>query len=158
MTDTGGRFTGRHFLMIVLGAFGVIICANLLLAYFALRSFPGLNVPNSYVASQDFDQRRHAQNTLGWHAKVTLIGNRLRLELTDASGAAVRPATLSVRIGAAATAQDDLWLSPRPVNGGFEAVLPEGEAQKALLNRIVFVEAVSATGVRFSQQRDLIHR
>ena len=47
-------------------AFGVIIGVNLVLALSAVRTFPGLEVKNSYVASQTFDERRAAQEALGW--------------------------------------------------------------------------------------------
>ena len=42
-------------------AFGVIIAVNLTLAFQAVRTFPGLEVKNSYVASQSFEQERRDQ-------------------------------------------------------------------------------------------------
>ena len=47
--------TGKHVLAITLVAFGVIIGVNVLMAVKAVGTFPGLEVANSYVASQDFD-------------------------------------------------------------------------------------------------------
>jgi len=60
------QLTGRHVLMIFVGAFTVIIGVNIALAYNAVRTFPGLEVKNSYVASQEFNTRRAAQVALGW--------------------------------------------------------------------------------------------
>ena len=66
------QFTGRHALAVFVGAFGVIILVNIAMAFFAVRSFPGLEVKNSYVASQEFDARRQAQERLNWTAAVEL--------------------------------------------------------------------------------------
>ena len=60
------EFTGKHMLAICVGAFGVIITVNLILAYNAVATFPGLEAKNSYVASQQFNERRDAQEGLGW--------------------------------------------------------------------------------------------
>ena len=51
------KFTGKHALAVFVGAFGVIIAVNLVLAYNAVKTFPGLEVKNSYVASQEFNER-----------------------------------------------------------------------------------------------------
>mgnify|MGYP001760938923 FL=1 len=58
--------TGKHVLAITLVAFGVIIGVNVLMAVKAVGTFPGLEVANSYVASQDFDRERAAQAALDW--------------------------------------------------------------------------------------------
>ena len=47
--------TGRKVLLIAVVAFGVIIGVNVLMAVKAISTFPGLEVQNSYVASQVFD-------------------------------------------------------------------------------------------------------
>ena len=55
------ELTGKHVLGITVGAFAVIIGVNVLLAVKAVSTFPGLEVDNSYVASQGFDKRKAAQ-------------------------------------------------------------------------------------------------
>ena len=60
-------------------AFGVIIAVNLTLAFQAVRTFPGLEVKNSYVASQSFDQERRDQIALGWNASAQVEDGQLRL-------------------------------------------------------------------------------
>ena len=60
------KLTGWHVLGIFGGAFGVIIGVNIALAVNAVSTFPGLEVANSYVASQTFDKRRAAQDKAGW--------------------------------------------------------------------------------------------
>ena len=64
-------------------AFGVIIAVNLTLAFNAVRTFPGLEVKNSYVASQSFDADRAAQLALDWDVKAYLDGGDLILAITQ---------------------------------------------------------------------------
>lgn len=77
-------FTGRRMLAITVAFFGVVIAVNMVMATFAVRTFGGTVVDNSYVASQRFNHwldEAHAQQSLGWrltaerdgdHAVVTL--------------------------------------------------------------------------------------
>ena len=48
--------TGRKVLAIAVAAFGVVIAANLVLAWQAVGTFPGTETANSYVASQNFNR------------------------------------------------------------------------------------------------------
>ena len=70
---TAKPLTGRKVFLMFAAAFSVIIGVNLILAYKAVTTFPGLEVKNSYVASQSFDAERAAQLALGWDigAEVT---------------------------------------------------------------------------------------
>ena len=101
------EFTGKHMLMVFGGAFAVIIGVNIALAVNAVKTFPGLEVKNSYVASQEFDQRRSAQEALGWSVYASSQGDQLRLEITDADGKPVEVAKLSATLGRATHVQDD---------------------------------------------------
>lgn len=101
------EITGRHVLIGMTAAFGIIIAANLTLAVSAVKTFPGLEVKNSYVASQNFDRERAAQIALGWTARVEADGQELRLAFTDAEGRPVRVATLDATIGRATHVADD---------------------------------------------------
>lgn len=80
------ELTGRHVLIITLAAFGVIIAVNVVMAFLAVGSFPGLEVPNSYVASQEFDRDRQAQQDLGWTARARHAGSELTIEILDRQG------------------------------------------------------------------------
>ena len=97
MTDA--PLKGRHVLMMFALGFGGIIAANLTLAVSAVRTFPGLETANSYVASQEFDARRAAQEALGWEVAVDYADRRLRIAITGADGRPVDPTRLSARIG-----------------------------------------------------------
>lgn len=81
-------------------AFGVIIAVNLTLAFNAVRTFPGVEVANSYVASQSFDDDRAAQEALGWEVRAEVSDGQLRLFITE-NGVAIFPQIESATFGRA---------------------------------------------------------
>jgi nitrogen fixation protein FixH len=101
------KLTGFHVAAIFVSAFGVIIAVNLTLAYNAVNSFPGLEVKNSYVASQHFDRDRDAQLALGWSVLAEARGDEVRLSITDQAGAPVEVSDLQATLGRATHVQDD---------------------------------------------------
>jgi nitrogen fixation protein FixH len=83
-------FTGRHMALIMVAFFGVIIAVNLFMASNAVRTFGGVVVQNSYVASQRFNgwlDAARAQDKLGWVARATVQGDRLVVTLAGPDGA-----------------------------------------------------------------------
>ncbi|WP_306113530.1 MULTISPECIES: FixH family protein [unclassified Roseovarius] len=103
----GGQITGRHVLAGFVGAFGIIIGVNLVLAWSAVKTFPGLEVKNSYVASQQFDDRRAAQEALGWTVRADHERGQLRLSIVDAEDAPVVVQSLTATVGRATHVYDD---------------------------------------------------
>lgn len=101
------QFTGKHALAVFVAAFGVIIAVNLVLAYSAVKTFPGLEVKNSYVASQEFNERLQEQQALGWEIQAELTGGLLVLHITDQTGAPVEVAELQAVVGRATHVKDD---------------------------------------------------
>jgi nitrogen fixation protein FixH len=86
MTKT---FTGRHMAMILVAGFGVVIAVNLVMARYAVSTFGGVVVENSYVASQEFNTWLEAADqsrALGWEPLVTRRGDG-RVEVSFAPGA-----------------------------------------------------------------------
>jgi nitrogen fixation protein FixH len=81
---------GHHVLACFVLGFGIIIAVNLTLAVNAVRTFPGLEVKNSYVASQSFDNDRSAQQALGWRVSSWLDGDILHLQVL-ADGQPIAP-------------------------------------------------------------------
>ena len=102
-----GPITGVKFFAIFASFFGVIIGVNLVLAYQAVHTFPGLEVANSYVASQTFDTDRAAQLALGWDVTAKVHANTLRLTITDKTGTPVQAARLGGIFGRATSTQSD---------------------------------------------------
>jgi len=101
------EITGRHVLIGFVAAFAVIIGVNLVLAFSAIRTFPGLEVENSYVTSQEFDDRRAAQEALGWTVRADHAGGLLTLSITGEAGEPVRAARLEATVGRATHVQAD---------------------------------------------------
>jgi nitrogen fixation protein FixH len=91
---------GWHVFGIFALAFGVIISVNLTLAFNAVRTFPGLEVKNSYVASQSFDADRAAQEALNWDVAAHLEDSELVLSVRQ-DGYAVQPVIESAVFGRA---------------------------------------------------------
>lgn len=109
-TNTKNSFelTGKHVLGIFVLAFGTIITVNLTLAYSAVSTFPGLEVKNSYVASQNFDDRREAQQALGWNVDAGITDGGISISITDDTGAPVEVKQLYATLGRATHVKDDL--------------------------------------------------
>ena len=100
--------TGTKVLLIAVSAFAVIIGVNMTLAFSAVRTFPGLEVQNSYIASQQFDASRTAQEGLGWTLDARLEEGALVLAFTDAAGNPVQGAALEATLGRATHVRDDM--------------------------------------------------
>lgn len=108
MATAERKLTGWHVLAIFVGAFGVIIGVNIALAVNAVRTFPGLEVKNSYVASQSFDARRDAQEALGWTVSADAAEGMVLLRITDADGQPVQVVDLHAVLGRATHVKDDV--------------------------------------------------
>ena len=145
------ELTGRHVAAIFVAGFGVIIAVNLALAYSAVKTFPGLEVANSYVASQQFDDRRAAQEALGWQVKASARDGEVWLSITDGAGAPVEVAALEATLGRATHVQDDMV--PEFVFNGeaYVADVPLGAG-----NWNIRMVARAADGTEFSQ-RVILH-
>lgn len=73
------EFTGRHMLFVMFGMFGTIIAVNLVMAHYAVATFGGTVVDNSYVASQDYNRwlaDARAQKALGWTVSARALADR----------------------------------------------------------------------------------
>lgn len=82
----GKGFTGKHMLMVMVLFFGCIIAVNLVLVFFANKSWTGLIVKNSYVASQHFNSQVAAQKELeqsGWKGTLDYEAGRFTLTLNQ---------------------------------------------------------------------------
>lgn len=148
-----GPITGPKFFAIFASFFVVIIGVNIVLAFQAIHTFPGLEVDNSYVASQTFDADRAAQEALGWTAAAHVHGSDLILTLTDASGKAADPESVTGIFGRPTSTRDDqmpafafdgtAWRAPVVADAGqwnlrLEAVSRDGTAFRQRL--VVLVE------------------
>ncbi|MCP5086652.1 MAG: FixH family protein [Rhodobacteraceae bacterium] len=103
----GKEITGRKVLLMFLGAFGIIILANLALVYSAIGSWPGLETRNAYVESLSFEERRSAQDELNWDAAVKYDNGDVVLTLSDGAGNPVSLKQLVVVVGLATNDHSD---------------------------------------------------
>jgi nitrogen fixation protein FixH len=94
-------FTGRHMAIILVTFFAIVIAVNVMMARFAISTFGGVVVENSYVASQKFNgwlNEARAEKALGWKAKVARAANgEVVVTLANASGAPLNGAHLAGR-------------------------------------------------------------
>ena len=106
--ETGkGRLTGWHVLAIFLGFFGTIITVNLFMAFQAVATFPGLEAKNGFVSSQSFEERRDAQEALGWTVGARLEDGVLAIAFADAAGRPVDVARMEAVVGKATHVRED---------------------------------------------------
>lgn len=148
---TERRITGTHVLIGFVGAFGIIISVNVYLAVSAVKTFPGLEVKNSYVASQDFNVRKAAQEALGWEISADHKDGVLSLSITDENGP-VKVQSLTATLGRATTVADDL--SPDFTFDGTAYVAPVDLADGNWNIRMV---ALAPDGTTF-EQRVVLHK
>ena len=83
-----GTFTGRHMAILVISFFGVIISVNIGMAVISSVSWTGLVVDNSYIASQEFEEKRlahEAQLAAGWQSSFSHADGTARLIVADAA-------------------------------------------------------------------------
>lgn len=147
MADKEFTLKGWHVLSIFCGAFGVIIAVNLTLAVNAVSTFPGLEVANSYIASQTFDKRRAAQESLDWTVEARLEEDMLILSITDEEGRPVQAGKLTAKVGRP-TIDDQDRVPEFAFNGhayvAYETLRPG--------NWDVWLDATALNGIRFEQR------
>ena len=104
MTGNGTmrEFTGKHMLAIMIAFFGVVFAVNFTMVYFSRHSWTGLVVENSYVASQEFNEKTAAMEAdaaLDVHPILTLEQGVLKLSLHTKAGDAVPATAVKVSLG-----------------------------------------------------------
>lgn len=105
--QSGRKLTGWHVFGMFAFGFGVIISVNLFLAYSAVNTFPGLEVKNSYVASQSFDANRARQEALGWQVEGRVEEGQLLVQIRDVHGAPLEVARVDALIARRTHVRDD---------------------------------------------------
>jgi nitrogen fixation protein FixH len=137
---------GWHVFATFFVAFSIIIAVNLTLAFNAIRTFPGLEVKNSYVASQAFDADRTAQLALNWDVSATLQGNNLTLTIIE-DGKAISPKIDSVIFGRATNVSQDQFPDFTFDGNSLRAHVDGGDG-----NWNLRLQARSIDGIKFQQR------
>jgi nitrogen fixation protein FixH len=153
MSHRKRELTGRKVFAIFAAAFGLIIAVNLVMAWNAIATFPGLEVRNSYVASQGFNARLASQRALGWDVQVEVEEGELRVRITEPDGTPAAVADLSATLGRATHTRDDLTPAFTYAGGSFRApVALEGG------NWNLRLVATDRDGTEFRQRVSFRHR
>jgi nitrogen fixation protein FixH len=142
--------TGRKVFLFTAAAFGLIIGVNVVMAVMAVRTFPGLEVKSSYVASQSFDRDRKAQEALGWTLSHDYTGSELILTIRDRQGYPADVRVLSALVGRATEAGDDVTPVFAYEGGSYRAPLSLGQGKW-----IVVLDASAADGTRYRKRLEL---
>ena len=143
------QLTGRHVLAITVTAFSVIIGVNVLMAVKAIGTFPGLEVANSYVASQSFDRDRAAQQALNWTVTPAYADGVMTLAILDAQGQPAAIKSLDVTVGRPTHVRDDQHPDFVFKDGVFQAPI---KLASGAWN--IHLSAVAADGTKFRQRLD----
>jgi nitrogen fixation protein FixH len=109
-----GEFTGRRMAVIMVAFFAVVVSVNVGLAVMAGRSWTGLVVANSYVASQHFDEvtaKLETSAAMDVHPELSYENGRIRLSLHAASGAGVPVRSAVIKIGRPSHEREDRRLA-----------------------------------------------
>lgn len=101
-------------------AFSIIIAVNTTLAINAVRTFPGLETKNSYIASQSFEADRSAQLALEWEVSGSVQDGMLLLSIIE-NGQPIAPIIESAIFGRATHVADDQSLNFAHNGTAFEA-------------------------------------
>ena len=92
------KFTGYHATIMIVSFFAVVITVNMIMARFALATFSGTVVDNSYVASQKYNQwleQARTQQAHGWTVSPAVrAADKASIIITGADGAALQGAAI----------------------------------------------------------------
>lgn len=120
------QFTGTHMLVTILCFFGVIIAVNLTLAYFASGTWTGLVVKNSYVASQQYNEKlaevRRQQDT-GWSSQFDYSGEKAQFALLAREGNMLRGFDVKARFSRPTHENEDRDLVMTEGANGYETAV-----------------------------------
>lgn len=125
---SGGGFSGRHFAIIMVAGFGVVILANLAMAVLATRSHPGMVVESSHVAGQKFNDwlaAGRAQKAQGWTVTAGMDGRVLDVMALNALGRPLKDATVEARVRHPLGAEEAAVLTlAQAGDGHYRAAMP----------------------------------
>lgn len=144
------EFTGRKVAIFTVSAFALIIGVNIYMATKAISTFPGLEVENSYVASQTFDADRTAQLALGWTLVHDYSDGVLKLTFVDADGRPAPVDRLTATVGRVTEAADDK--TPEFAYDGQSFVAP---VELGRGKWMIMLQAYAKDGTLFQQRLDM---
>ncbi len=131
--DRGRRLTGRGVLIWLLAFFGITFAVNGAFIYFAVSTFPGVEVASSYKAGQEFEGEvaaGKAQADRGWtvDAAVRPAGDGASVEVhfSDKAGGDLHGLDVRVRLTHAVDPNHDHSASLSEVASGTYRAMLQG--------------------------------
>ncbi|HHB83170.1 MAG TPA: cytochrome oxidase [Devosia sp.] len=129
--QTQRPFTGKHMLIIIILFFGTIFSVNIFMATKATQSWTGLVVKNSYVASQQFNEKlaaSRAQAELNLKIDISYSDGILKFFLADEDNVAVELKDVTIALTRPIGTKLDRTLTLQPVHTWYEVAeeLPAG--------------------------------
>ncbi len=125
-TTPSKPFTGRHMLMITVSFFAVVIGANLTMAISSARTWTGLVVANSYVASQGFQDVQDTikrQLAAGWSLDISYADGLVAFTAIDGAGAQLQLQDVSAFLRRPVGGHDDVTLPMTLKDGRYVAAI-----------------------------------
>ncbi|HSX76091.1 MAG TPA: FixH family protein [Shinella sp.] len=131
--EQGFVFTGWHMAGVMVLFFGTIITVNLVMAWNASKSWSGLVVPNTYVASQQFNGKVAEARALaasGIEGDLTVKEGRIAYRVTDAGGAPLAADDVSAVFKRPVDERKDFTVALEPAGEGLfvaDRAVPAGQ-------------------------------
>ncbi|WP_168880159.1 FixH family protein [Rhizobium sp. P28RR-XV] len=159
-TNTKG-FTGRHMLLTTCAFFGIVISVNVTMAWYASASWSGLVVENTYVASQQFNEKTaaiKAMTATGVSGSISLHADVFTYHLHNRDGTPTSVDMVTANFKRPVGDHEDFSVTLKKVGEGlFEADrhLPSGDWIVELISRrggtLVMHEALRFDTVGFDK-------
>jgi nitrogen fixation protein FixH len=149
-TQKPREFTGRHMLIVIVSFFAVVIGVNVTMATLAGKSWTGLVVENTYVASQQFNEearKGRAQAALGWTGKLTIASGEVRYGLLDAQGKPVPLRGVRISFRHPAYEAEDKVVTLAAPSGGAAAKTGEFAARHTPKDGVWIIEIDADAGL-----------
>jgi nitrogen fixation protein FixH len=93
------KFTGYHATAMIVAFFLVVVAVNMIMARFAVSTFSGTLVDNTYVASQSYNswlEEARKQQAHGWTAsRVTRLKGKVMLTVLQADDSTLQDAEIT---------------------------------------------------------------
>ncbi|MBB4276562.1 FixH family protein [Rhizobium mongolense] len=117
-------FTGHHMLNVMAAFFAVVIGVNVMMATFASRSWSGLVVKDTYVASQEFNSKAAAMRAMaasGISGNLSLSHDVIHYDIHNRDGSPATVQDVTVRFRRPVGDREDFQLVlTRKSEGRFE--------------------------------------
>lgn len=153
----GREVTGAHVLAALVGFFAIVIAVNGAMAVLAAATWTGLIVPNSYVASQRYNEAIAAdrqQQALGWRLALEASTAGLAVVVSARDGRPVTGLDITADLARPTHERDDRRLGLVETAGGRYSA--ETALQPGLW--IADIEAIDDARRRFRQQLRVVIR